>query len=327
MKKQNHILVALLAATSILASGCAGEIEQNPIGLEGEQSQTDAQGEETAEAATEEKEPDMLASQKKLYEQNKDTIGWIEVPGTSVDNVIVQKKDEPEDAKNTYYLDKDFSHQKFRAGTVFMDYRNVFGYQEDQFSENIVLYGHNMADNTMFGSLRRYRQDLEFYKEAPFIKFSSNYKEYDYVIFGLVITSGDADNGGDIYADPMTWTGFPYWNMEELDDKTHFDYYVNTVESLNMIDNVIDVKYGDQLLTLSTCYSDEDNSRFLIVARQLREGETEASLKKLIEGGVAETTSDEEGDDAESSKTTTEKQTTEDADMDEEIEDTTESEE
>ena len=94
-----------------------------------------------------------------------------------------------------------------------------------------------------------------------------------------------------------------------------------------MIDNVIDVAYGDQLLTLSTCYSDEDNSRFLIVARQLRDGETEASLKKLIEGGVAETTSDEEEDDAENSKTTTKKQTAEDADTDEEIEDTTESEE
>ena len=184
------------------------------------------------------------------------------MPGTSVDNVIVQKKDEAENEKNTYYLDKDFSHQKFRAGTVFMDYRDVFGYKEDEFSENLVLYGHNMADNTMFGSLRRYRQDLEFYKDAPFIKLRSNYKEYEYVIFGLVITSGDADNGGDNYADPMTWTGFPYWNMEELDDKTHFDYYVNTIESLNMIDNVVDVKYGDQLLTLSTCYSDEDNSRF-----------------------------------------------------------------
>ena len=57
MKKRNHILVALLAATSILASGCAGEIEQNPIGLEGEQSQTDEPGEETTEATTEEKEP------------------------------------------------------------------------------------------------------------------------------------------------------------------------------------------------------------------------------------------------------------------------------
>ena len=94
--------------------------------------------------------------------------------------------------------------------------------------------------------------------------------------------------------------------MEELDDKTHFDYYVNTIESLNMIDNVVDVKYGDQLLTLSTCYSDEDNSRFLIVARQLRDGETEASLKKLITGGVAETDAEESDTD---STTDTEEET------------------
>ena len=182
MKKRNRILVALLAAISVLTAGCSGEIEQNPIGLEQEESQAEASADASESTTENEKAPDMLASQKKLYNQNKDTIGWIEVPGTSVDNVIVQKKDEAENEKNTYYLDKDFSHQKFRAGTVFMDYRDVFGYKEDEFSENLVLYGHNMADNTMFGSLRRYRQDLEFYKDAPFIKLSSNYKEYEYVI-------------------------------------------------------------------------------------------------------------------------------------------------
>jgi sortase B len=312
MKTRKHILVALLAATTIFTAGCSGEIEQNPIGLDGESQEDVASEDGAVEEATEEPAPDMLAEQKKLYEQNKDTIGWIEVPGTNVDNVIVQKTDEAEDEKNTYYLDKDFSHQKFRAGTIFMDYRDVFSYKEDEFSENLVLYGHNMADNTMFGSLRRYRQDLDFYQEAPFIKLSSNYKEYEYVIFGLVITSGDADNGGDIYADPMTWSGFPYWNMEELDDTTHFNYYINTVESMNMIDNVIDVKYGDQLLTLSTCYSDEDNSRFLIVARQFRDGETEESLKKLITGESSSDDEDDADEEDEDTTTETEEETEED---------------
>ena len=135
----------------------------------------------------------------------------------------------------------------------------------------------------MFGSLRRYRQDLEFYNEAPIVKLSSNYKDYTYVIFGLIITSGDAvPPNDDVYADPMTWEGFPYWNMEDLDDEQHFNYYVDTIKKMNMIDNKIDVEFGDDILTLSTCYSDEDNSRFLIVARRLRDDETEESVKKLI---------------------------------------------
>ena len=80
----------------------------------------------------------------------------------------------------------------------------------------------------------------------------------------------------------MTWEGFPYWNMEDLDDEKHFNYYVDTVKKMNMVDNKIDVEFGDDILTLSTCYSDEDNSRFLIVARRLRDDETEESVKKLI---------------------------------------------
>ena len=96
MKKRNRILVALLAAISVLTAGCSGEIEQNPIGLEQEESQAEESVSATESTTENEKAPDMLASQKKLYNQNKDTIGWIEVPGTSVDNVIVQKKDEAE---------------------------------------------------------------------------------------------------------------------------------------------------------------------------------------------------------------------------------------
>ena len=57
-----------------------------------------------------------------------------------------------------------------------------------------------------------------------------------------------------------------------------------------MITNPIDVKYGDDILTLSTCYSDEDNSRFLIVARRLREGEDTQTLLAKIQGGATEET-------------------------------------
>ena len=104
MKKRNRILVALLAAISVLTAGCSGEIEQNPIGLEQEESQAEESENATESTTEDEKAPDMLASQKKLYNQNKDTIGWIEVPGTSVDTVIVQKKDEPENEKNSDFM-------------------------------------------------------------------------------------------------------------------------------------------------------------------------------------------------------------------------------
>ena len=209
-------------------------------------------------------------------EQNPDTVGYITIDGTQVDNPVVQTVD------NDYYLSIGFDGQEFRAGTVFMDYRDQFGADPEQWSENIVLYGHNMADNTMFGSLRRYRQEPSYYKEKPFITFSSNYGDYTYVMFGLIITGGDADSD------------FRYWDMEELDDKATFDSYVKSVESKNMIDNPLDVQFGDSILTLSTCYSDEDNSRFVVIARRLREGEDTATLLKTIQEAGGETTAAQE---------------------------------
>lgn len=293
MKRNFLVCAALLSVFVCAATGCSNKIDQTAeIGTsadeENDVNKADNKDKNDDEkSAEEEKEPPLLSRAKKLLAQNPDTVAYISVPGTDVDNPVVQTED------NDYYLHVGFDGTDYRAGTVFMDFRDVFSWKESEHSENILLYGHNMADNTMFGSLRRYRQDLEFYKESPIIKFSSNYKDYDYVIFGLIITSGDSEPpSDDLYADPITWDGFPYWNMEELDDEKHFNYYVNTIKKMNMIeDNKVDVEFGDDLLTLSTCYSDEDNSRFLIVARRLREDETEASIKKLINGDTKATDS------------------------------------
>lgn len=265
MKKWKNSVLAAVLCISLLTVGCAQEIDQTAT--------TETSAPVETEAPT---EPEMTDRAKKLLEQNPDTVGYITIDGTQVDNPVVQTVD------NDYYLNIGFDGQEFRAGTVFMDYEDVFGAYPEQWSENIVLYGHNMADNTMFGSLRKYRQDLEYYKEYPFITLSSNYADYTYVMFGLVITSGNAD------------ADFMYWCMEELYDKESFDSYVNTIKSKNMIENNVDVTYGDSLLTLSTCYSDEDNSRFLIVARRLREDETEESLLEIIQDeGGEETTAEE----------------------------------
>lgn len=261
MKKWQNGAVAAALMFSILATGCGEKIDQTAS----VEVTTTTALETPTEAPTE--APELTERAKKLLAQNPDTVGYITISGTQVDNPVVQTVDDE------YYLDHGFDGQEFRAGTVFMDCTDVFGADPAAWSENIILYGHNMADNTMFGSLRRYRQDPSYYKEAPFITFSSNYADYTYVIFGLIITGGDADSD------------FLYWNMEELDDKATFDSYVNSVEAKNMIDNPLDVQFGDSILTLSTCYSDEDNSRFLVVARRLREGEDTDTLLATIQGG------------------------------------------
>lgn len=210
----------------------------------------------------------MTEKAKSLLHLNEDIGGWITIDGTDVDYPILFDHKCPEDVNpeewvtNSYYLDKGLDGEYDRAGSLFMDYRNVFGYDEESQSDNIVIYGHNMANDTMFGSLRKYRQDYTFYDENPVIWLSSNYTDYQYVIFGFMITSGN------------WYTDFRYWDMEDFATEDDFNYYVDTVKQNSLVDTGVDVQYGDKLLTLSTCYADADNSRFIVVARRLREHET-----------------------------------------------------
>lgn len=217
---------------------------------------------------------------RSLMRLNKDVIGYIKMDGTQVDYpfVLDPGKVQPNDPfygpegyePNYYYLAKDLYRRPDERGTLFADHRNVFSSNELEQSENLVIYGHSWYDGTMMGSLRKYRSGPEFYNQYPFIRISSNYKDYDYVIFAFLVTSGS-------YYD----TDFRYWNMEDLDTEEEFNFYIDCCKRSWGLDTGIDVKYGDKLLTLSTCYADWDNSRFLVVARRLRDGEVAGDLNSI----------------------------------------------
>lgn len=237
---------------------------------------------------------------KNFLNRNDDIIGWIKLDKTNIDFPIVLDpgdicaEDNPENvicSANSYYLDKDLDGSHLTSGTLFMDYRNVFGEVESEQSDNLVVYGHNMIDNSAFGSLRRYRQDYSFYAESPLIELSSNYRDYQYIIFGFIITSGSYDA-----------TDFRYWNMENFESEEDFNFYVDRVQSKSLVDTGVDVQYGDKLLTLSTCYSGGDNMRFIVCARRLRDHEssidtidrTEAYLEKIRQEEAAEAAAEAE---------------------------------
>ena len=214
---------------------------------------------------------------KSLKRLNRDIMGYIKIDGTQVDYpFVLDPGDVPANDPyygpnayeyNSYYLEKDLFRQYYDRGTVFADCRDVFGSNDLEHSANLVLYGHSWYDGTMFGSLRKYRAGFDFYNQYPFVKVSSNYRDYYYVIFAYLVTSGSYDA-----------TDFRYWNMEDLDTEEEFNFYIDCCKRSWGIDTGIDVKFGDKLLTLSTCYADWDNSRFLVVARRLRPGEIPGDL-------------------------------------------------
>ena len=286
-KKQSTVIAAVCALVGVVAIGGAGTAivlskqNKNPENPAESQALSNSTAEQPAVSSLPAEvdisgiqlgaDNGMTTRARTLCEHyNADTVGWITVPHTDVDNPIVIGAD------NEFYLDHGFDHELFRAGTVFMDFRNRLGYSDDQQSDNIMLYGHNMKDNTMFGSLRQYRQDLDFYKTSPFIELETNYQRYTYVIFALSIADGRGTSD---------WR---FWDMEDFADEAAFNNFVDPAREKSLVDIPVDVKYGDKLITLCTCVPDEyetDNSRFLVIARRLRPGETAESFSKVFAAG------------------------------------------
>lgn len=220
--------------------------------------QTSIEGEDVAEEHWE-----FLSGAKALWEINAETVGYISIPDTEVDYPIVQRRDS--ETGNFYYLDRDFNHEYAKAGTIFLDWRNSFdrvvgGKLAEPNSDNLIVYGHDMSKGEMFGSLKKYDTNYSYYGEHPLINFNSNYKMYTYKIFGVFLANGSSDD-------------FKYYNYVNFNSEEEFYTYANGVKIRSKILNDVDVKYGDKLLTLSTCSSEFSDARLVVVARLVREGE------------------------------------------------------
>ncbi len=203
--------------------------------------------------------PPMLRSQEYFYELNNDVIGWIEIENTHIDLPVLQADD------NNYYLKRDIYGEDDDYGCIYADYRCTLTHNRR--SDNLVIYGHDTKTNSMFGDLDQYKTNfgtIRFLREHPVIKLSSNYYSYEYVIFAVFITNTE-ESSGEVWG---------YQNEIEFTDELDFQTYVSNCKKRSMYDTYIDVEYGEKMVTLSTCATDFADSRLVVVARELRDGET-----------------------------------------------------
>jgi len=203
----------------------------------------------------------LLPSAEALLEINPDTVGWVKIEGTKVDNPVVLRKDDTPDS--FYYLTHNFNGESAKAGTVFVDYRSTIGYKKQ--SDNLVIYGHNEKDNSMFGDLDRYKKDIEYYREHPVIQFNTNYETGEYKIIACFVTNVLPSQSAD-------GTVFDYQNYIDFDEARYNDF-INNVMLRSQIITTVDCRYGDRFITLSTCSNEFEPSRFVVVARKVREDE------------------------------------------------------
>ncbi len=161
---------------------------------------------------------------------NEDTVGWIKVEDTVIDYVVVQGAD------NDEYLHKGFYGEYNSAGTIFLDYRNEIGGER----QNLIVYGHRMKDDSMFGELGEYL-DYGFYQQHPTFTFITEEAEYDCEIFAIYRCTTKVD-----YCQP-TFSS----------DEAMLDYIADC-KDLSEHKMAVEVTADDTIITLSTCDYDLD---------------------------------------------------------------------
>ena len=225
---------------------------------------------EEKEAIRQEK-PEILASFMELYNQNNDIVGWITVgkdDSKIVDHPVMQSAD------NDYYLTHSFERRETKGGAIFADYRNEF--DAGKLSGNTVLYGHNIWDGTMFAKLTRYYDArlgndyddrLGFYKENPTLIFDTLYEKAEWKVFACVLFNTDEKNG-EVY---------PYTQIHDFENEASFNSFILDIMDRSVLWTDVDLTYGDEILTLSTCYypyGENIDTRCVVFARKVRDGES-----------------------------------------------------
>ena len=192
--------------------------------------------------------PPMLEAYARLYQRNHDIFGWITIEGTKVDFPVMHTPRQPE-----YYLHRAFDKTYAYSGVPFMDGACFPG------CGNYVIYGHHMKNGTMFAPIVGYAEKT-FWQEHPVIYFDTLYETGAYEIVAAFYSRVFAPEETDV---------FRYYWYTDLRDPAKFADYMAQVRAAALYETGVEVGYGDQLITLSTCeYSEKDN-RFVVVARKI----------------------------------------------------------
>lgn len=177
---------------------------------------------------------------KSLKETNNDVIAFLSVKGTNIENVIVKGNN------NEYYLNHSLDRSYNQAGWTFADYRNKLNGTD----KNIVIYGHNRRDGSMFGTLKNILQE-EWYNEEENLEitFITENESYVYQVFSVYQIKEEE-----------------YYTTTEFSKNEYADF-IKVIKTRSIKDFGVQVTSEDSILTLSTCAND-NRYRTVLHAKQ-----------------------------------------------------------
>lgn len=167
---------------------------------------------------------------------NEDFKGWLLYDPLSISYPIVRGDD------NDYYAHHTFEKEKNNSGAIFMDFLNKTDYSD----YNTIIYGHNMRNGTMFGSLKKLLSDTTIVEENPYFYIFTEDQAYMYEIFAVYITRADSATY-DLISSP-----------EEQED------YLSYIDKTATWKSDKKVTGEDKVVTLSTCHGLHSNNRTVV---------------------------------------------------------------
>lgn len=169
--------------------------------------------------------PEMEVDFKALREKNPDTVGWLYVGSCGISYPILQGED------NDYYMNHTFEGTVNSSGAIIMDYRDD-KYLKDW---NTFIYGHNMKNGSMFGSLKKLLNDETLYDSDPYIYVYLPGYIYRYKIFSYYKDKPDSKM---------------YWTADTLQE---YRQYIRDALSLSVRDLGVETSEENNMVTLVTC--------------------------------------------------------------------------
>lgn len=177
-----------------------------------------------------------------LTKANPDVVGWLYIPNSDISYPLLHGED------NDKYLHETYDGTSSIFGSIFMDFRNVADFSD----WHTIIYGHNMKNGSMFGTLKKY-QDENFFRTHRNIYILTKDATYRYRVFSHHV----ADATGRVYTISFA-------------DKEEYASFLDLITQSSYIKTKLSVKKKDKTITLSTCTGDEEN-RFVVHAKYMGE--------------------------------------------------------
>ena len=208
------------------------------------QETTTEEPEETTEPKNNDAEPEATESPivstrnlTPLFEKNADCIGWVYIEDTAVDYPVMHTPKEPQ-----RYLRLNFDKKYSTAGVPFLKGKCTME------CDNFVIYGHNMKNGTMFSDVTQYR-NKEYCAEHPVIEFETEQGLKCYTVFAVVYVK-NTDG---------------WYDFHTATDEAEYNEKIEAIKRRALYDTGITPEYGQQLLTLSTCYGATKSDRIIVI--------------------------------------------------------------